>query len=356
MLASKIKDLAHDCGFEIAGITPAVPHSDFSRFQTWAESGAAANLTYMTDRRGALRADPRNLLPGAQSIICLGKLYNTDRAFSSELTDPACGWISRYAWGLDYHDVLRPPLQALVRRLTDLRGEPFESKICIDTAPFLERSYARAAGLGWIGKNTCLINQQHGSWFFLAELLVDFFISPDSPPPDRCGTCTQCIQSCPTLAIVPDPAGGFKIDARLCISYLTIEKRGSLSPEEAVLNGNHLFGCDICQDVCPWNHRAHLAGSDLTTDPAFAPQIFAPDLVTLSEMDEEEFGRLFRNTPIWRARYSGFLRNVAIAMGNSGRKEMHVPLTRLAAHENQSVSDAARVALARMESTKPSIP
>jgi epoxyqueuosine reductase len=351
VLASEIKDLAHDCGFEIAGITAAEPHADISRFQAWAESGAAADLNYLTDLRGALRADPRNLLHNAQSIICLGKLYNTDRAFSSEIVDAARGWISRYAWGLDYHDVLRPALQTLVRRLTELRGAPFGSKICIDTAPLLERSYARLAGLGWIGKNTCLINQQHGSWFFLAELLVDFWISPDSPPPDRCGTCTRCIESCPTAAIVPNPRGGSDIDARLCISYLTIEKRGLLSSAEAALNGNHVFGCDICQDVCPWNHRAHLAGSDLTTDAAFASQIFAPDLANLSQLTEEEFGHLFRKTPIWRTKYSGFLRNVAIAMGNSGRKEMEVPLTRLATHVNETVSEAARIALAILEST-----
>ncbi len=349
--SQQIQEQAHACGFEIAGVTQAAPHADFARFAAWSQSGKAAGMQYLTDHRAARRADPRSLLPEAQSIICLGKLYNTDRPPSTEHADPSQGWISRYAWGLDYHDLLRPPLEALVRQLTELNGAPFHSKICIDTAPLLERSYARAAGLGWIGKNTCLIHQQHGSWFFLAEILVDLPLAPDHPLPDRCGTCTRCIQACPTTAIVPNPAGGFEIDARLCISCLTIEERGPIPSPLASLQGRHIFGCDICQDVCPWNWHAHRNQADLTTEPGFRAQIFAPALSELALLSEEDFRRLFRRTPIWRARYEGFLRNVAVAMGNSGRAELREPLARLTAHHSNLVSKTAQVALAHLETS-----
>ncbi len=266
-----------------------------------------------------------------------------------EQVNPSQGWVSRYAWGLDYHDILRPPLEDLVRRLTNLHGEPFESKLCIDTAPLLERSYARAAGLGWIGKNTCLINERHGSWFFLAEILLDLALAPDPPIADRCGTCTRCIQACPTTAIVPNPAGGFDIDAGLCISYLTIEERGSIPSQAATLAGRHIFGCDICQDVCPWNSHAHGNHLDLTTEAAFHAQIFAPDLAELSLLSEADFRRRFRRTPIWRTKYEGFLRNVAVAMGNSGRETLLDPLVRLTHHPNDLVSKTAMAALHHLQ-------
>ncbi|MBV9612606.1 MAG: tRNA epoxyqueuosine(34) reductase QueG, partial [Acidobacteriaceae bacterium] len=254
--AEQIKELAWACGFELAGITPALPSEDLARFETWRGAGMAGEMTYMTDRRGDLRADPRLLLPGAESIVCVGKLYNTPFARSIECKDPERGWISRYAWGTDYHDVMRRGLEQLIEGIEALHGESFEWKICVDTAPLLERSYARAAGLGWIGKNSCLINQERGSWFFLGELLLSIPLAPDAPAPDRCGTCRRCIDACPTEAIVPSPHGGWALDARRCISYLTIENRGSIPDEIEGAIGNHLFGCDICQDVCPWNGRA----------------------------------------------------------------------------------------------------
>jgi epoxyqueuosine reductase len=362
LTSARIQHEAHQCGFEIAGVTSAVTHPDFARFENWVHSGKAAALHYLTDRRATLRAHPQSLLPDARSIICLGKLYNTDRPYSTDLSssdlssseiNPAHGWISRYAWGLDYHDVLRPALEELVLRLTTLNGAPFQSKICIDTAPLLERSYAHSAGLGWIGRNTCLINQQHGSWFFLAELLVDLPLAPDLPAPDLCGTCTRCIRACPTNAIVPNPSGGFDIDARLCISYLTIEERGPIPAALAPAQGHHIFGCDICQDVCPWNHRAHRQRTDLTTEIAFAPRLFAPHLDQLSQLAEDDFRRIFRRTPIWRTKYEGFLRNVAIAMGNSRRPSMRAPLLRLTRHPIPLVAETARTALAHLEETAP---
>jgi len=337
----QVKELARQCGFELVGIAPARPLLDFERFEQWRGQGFAGEMTYLTDRRGAMRRDPRNLLPTAQSILSVGKLYNTAHPYTSDIDDPERGWISRYAWGADYHDVLRNGLRALVDRIAEIHDAPFEWKICVDTAPLLERSYAQAAGLGWIGKNSCLINQQRGSWFFLGELLLSIPLVPDTSVPDRCGTCTRCIDACPTNAFVPDHDGGWQLDSRSCISYFTIEKRGEIPSTIAQNFGNSVFGCDICQDVCPWNRRA-----PVTEDAAFLPASVAPDLKELAELTEDEFRVRFRGSPVMRAKYAGFLRNVAIAMGNSGQANMREPLERLAAHADPVVAETAREAMA----------
>ncbi len=301
-------------------------------------------MTYLTDRRGDLRSDPRNLLPSARSIVCVGKLYNTGHEHSIAQRADDRGWISRYAWGSDYHDVLRAGLAHLVEEIAARHPEPVESRICVDSAPLLERSYARAAGLGWIGKNTCLINQEKGSWFFLGEILLSVPLKPDIPAAERCGTCTRCIDACPTEAIVARADGSWTVDSRLCISYLTIEKRGEIESELAPNTSNHLFGCDICQDVCPWNRRA-----PVTEEEAFVPVAMGPSLVRLAAMNEDEFREAFRRSPVWRAKYAGFLRNVAMAMGNSGNPTMREPLERLAKHENALISSSAIAALARLD-------
>ncbi len=228
------------------------------------------------------------------------------------MEDPKRGWISRYAWGADYHDVMREDLRQLVGRIQELHREPFHWKICVDTAPLLERSYARIAGLGWIGKNTCLINQEQGSWFFLGELLLSIPLAPDSPPPDRCGTCRRCIDACPTEAIVPADDGTWTLDARACISYLTIEKRGTFTEKISQKIGNHLFGCDICQDVCPWNNRA-----PETADSRFAPKEFAPFLERCAALTEEEFRTAFAGSAVLRTKYIGFVRNTSMAIENA---------------------------------------
>lgn len=311
--AGQVKNLAQACGFELAGIAPALPSEDLGRFEEWRKNGFAGEMGYLTDRRGDLRADPRDLLPNAQSIICVAKLYNTAHPHTGETdSDTKRGWISRYAWGADYHDLLRQGLELLVLRILELHGEPFDWKICVDTAPLLERSYARSAGLGWIGKNTCLINQQQGSWFFLGELLLSIALDLDAPPPDRCGTCSRCIDACPTAALVPDAKGGWTLDARACISYLTIEKRGDIGNELGEKMRDHIFGCDICQDVCPWNR-----GAPVTSDSSFEPRWFAPELASLAELDQKDFRRIFRGSPIRRTKYSGLMRNVSIALRNS---------------------------------------
>ena len=209
---TRVRHLAAACGFELAGATPAGPIGDFARYQSWVEAGHAGRMSYLTDHRAALREDPRSLLPNARSVIAVGKLYQTDSPDSTELT-PEQAWISRYAWGQDYHDVLRRGLERLRDLLHEETGEVFESRLGVDTAPLLERSLARQSGLGWVGKNTCLIHEATGSWYFLGEMLTSLEIEPGTPPPDRCGTCTRCIDACPTSALTP-----YELDARRCIS------------------------------------------------------------------------------------------------------------------------------------------
>jgi epoxyqueuosine reductase len=274
----------------------------------------AAEMAYLTGHRAAMRADPRTLLASALSIICVGKLYNTPEPYSTSFGDSGRAWISRYAWGKDYHGVVRAGLKRLAGKLQALSPRPFELRISVDTAPLLERAYARRAGLGWIGNNSCLINQRQGSWFFLGELLVSLDIEADAPPPDRCGTCRRCIDACPAGAIVPaDTPGGppFTVDSRRCISYLTIELRGAIPEALHAAVGRNVFGCDICQDVCPWNRRAAVTG-----DPAFAPVHFAPPLQLLAGLGEEEFRRVYAGSAIRRCGYEDLMRNVTIAAAN----------------------------------------
>jgi len=303
MRADEVLQIAHECGFELAGIAPADSPADFARYQDWVAQGMAGEMRYLTDRRAELRRDVRNLLPSAKSVICVGKLYNTP--------DPprAAGdaRISRYAWGQDYHVTMRAALERMVARL--LAIEAFDYKLCVDTAPLLERSFARQAGLGWIGRNTCLINEPLGSWFFLGEILTSLDLEPASPPPDRCGSCTRCIEACPTDALVPQ-GDGWTLDARRCISYLTIELRGLIPEELRAGVGDHVFGCDICQDVCPWNARA-----PVTEDPDFAGT--AIPIAELAQLTPEAFRQRFKDSALARAKHSGLLRNVAVAMANT---------------------------------------
>ena len=338
MQANDVRRLAVECGFELAGVAQAAPLPDDSaRYLNWVNRGMAGAMGYLTDRRAGIRTDPLLLLPAARSIISVGKLYNGPQPRSTEVRDSETGWISRYAWGTDYHEVVRAGLERLVRAL----GDDHEWKICVDTAPLLERSYAREAGLGWIGKNTCLINQEMGSWFFLGEILTSLEIAPDSPPPDRCGTCTRCIDACPTQAIATE---GYEIDARRCIAYFTIELHGSVPEDMRAGIGQHVFGCDICQDVCPWNRQAPLA-----EEAAFEARHFAPSLEDMARLSEDEFREMFRASPVERAKYAGFLRNVAIAMGNSGEAKFREPLEELARFPNEMVAEHARWGLKRLK-------
>ena len=403
----------------------------------------AGPMGYLTDHRMAVRADPRQLLASARSVLCLGLLYNTvqlvtgrsmtsrtstledenrapvpqhrtangesgpahrtgtahakveapvvgeasacaglqprsanwrpaeagpqtqacpaaeprlsgrgcfaaaDSGVDPVASPPVFGILSRYAWGpRDYHDVLRAALERLAGRLREYWGD-FEYRVCVDTAPLLERAYARAAGLGWIGRNTCLINEPAGSWFFLGEILISVELPVGLPPPDRCGSCTRCIDACPTQALVP-VAGAtgleWQLDARLCISTLTIEQTGATPEATREGTGHHLFGCDICQDVCPWNRR-----SPVTDEPSFQPLNARLDLAEMAGLAPEDFRVRFRSTPVWRSKFAGFLRNVATAMGNSGDPRFVEPLQTLARSSDSGVAVHAQWALEQLE-------
>jgi epoxyqueuosine reductase len=333
--AETVKRIARECGFELAGVAAADSPEDFARYQSWVAQGFAGEMRYLTDRRSDVRRDVRNLLPSARSVICVGKLYNQPTAPAQ----PGNGIVSRYAWGQDYHEVVRAGLEQMAQRLHEI--EPFESKICVDTAPLLERTFARLAGLGWIGKNTCLINEPLGSWFFLGELITSLELEPDAPPPDRCGTCTRCIDACPTEALVP--AGErYTVDSRRCISYFTIELRGPIPEEHRAGIGTHVLGCDICQDVCPWNARAPVSDAFQSTHPA-------AELEEWSRLSETQFKSRFQGSPLVRPKYSGVLRNIAVAMGNSGLERFRAPLQALAQSPDGTVAAHAEWSMKRLD-------
>ena len=306
LTSDRVKAVARECGFELVGIAQAGPVGDFGRYDAWVSQGHAGEMRYLTDHRAEVRRDVRELLPSARSVICVGKLYNTADPRQRE----GDARISRYAWGSgDYHDVLREGLQAVVTQLRET--EEFEYKICVDTTPLLERSLAREAGLGWIGKNTCLINEPQGSWFFLGEIVTSLALAADAPPKDRCGTCTACIDACPTQALIPE-GGWWTLDSRRCISYLTIELRGPIREEHHAGIGDHVFGCDVCQDVCPWNRRA-----PVTEEAAFQPTPVG--LAELVSMTPEGFRERFRKSPVARTKHAGMVRNASIAAANGKR-------------------------------------
>ncbi|MEO8096179.1 MAG: tRNA epoxyqueuosine(34) reductase QueG [Acidobacteriota bacterium] len=331
MLADTVKNVGRECGFELVGIAGAGPVGDFARYDAWVASGHAGEMRYLTDHRAQIRRDVRALLPSAKSVICVGKLYNTGQP----LRKRGDARIARYAGGTDYHTSMKKSLEAMAARLRQY--EAFDFKVCVDTAPLLERSLARDAGLGWIGKNTCLINEPKGSWFFLGEIITSLNLHTDTPPPDRCGSCTSCIDACPTQAIVPQ-GEGWAVDSRRCISYLTIELRGPIPEQHRAGIGTHVFGCDICQDVCPWNRRAPLTG-----DTAYAGKPVT--LEEIAEASPQEFRARFGDTPVSRAKHSGMLRNVAVAMGNIGPEHYREWLLELAQHPDPMVQEHAAWAL-----------
>ena len=344
--AEKVKGRALEVGFDLVGIAKARPTLEAAFYPEWLERGFAGRMSYLEGRRGEMRADPRSLLQSAESVISVGVVYNTEHPYSTETECDGRGWVSRYAWGDDYHDVLKRRLEALVVVLRRDFGD-FEAKICVDTAPLLERAYAHRAGLGWIGHNTCLINQQVGSWVFLGEVLTSLDLDPDDPAPFRCGSCTRCIDACPTDALVPtNRAGGpaYALDSTRCISYWNIELRGPIPENARPEMGAHLFGCDICQDVCPWNRRAAVTEAD-----EFQARNALPDLEELASLSQEEFDRRFGDTPIERSRYRGFLRNVAVAMGNSGDRKFLEALGRLAASPDPVIAEHAEWAMSVLD-------
>ncbi|TKB57009.1 MAG: tRNA epoxyqueuosine(34) reductase QueG [Nitrospira sp.] len=288
-----------------------LPHHLLNRLTEWLRQGYHGTMAWMT-RDPARRSDPQLVLPGCRSMISVGMNYYTDNRANEQ---SGMGRIARYAWGKDYHTVMTQRLAQLEEKIVALAPD-ITTKAYVDTGPIMEKAWAQQAGIGWIGKHSNLVSAESGSWLLLGEILTTLDLEPDEPATDLCGSCTLCIQACPTGAIV-EP---YVVDARLCISYLTIELRGGrevISDELASQMGNRIFGCDDCLDVCPFNLRA-----DATNEPAFnpTPLTLAPSLQTLSQISQESFSATFKESPLKRAKLSGLLRNVSIAQENQQRQ------------------------------------
>jgi epoxyqueuosine reductase len=313
MLSRAIKEEARHLGFLLAGITTPEPPPHWPVYEKWLTMGRHGSMDYLArDRARDCRRDPRLLLPECRSILVLGFSY-PDPCSAAPVDGPGPhGRLAAYAWGQDYHLVLRERLRALVAFLEAQAGGPVANRRYTDTGPLLERDLAQRAGLGWVGRNTCLIHPRHGSYFLLAEILLGLDLEPDAPfMADRCGTCQRCIEACPTGCILPDRT----LDARRCISYLTIENKDEIPAELRPLIGEWVFGCDICQTVCPWNRFALARAAP---DFATRPGVPRPPLVSELALTPQEFDRKFESSPVLRAKRRGYLRNVAVALGNLG--------------------------------------
>ena len=345
-IADAVTKAARDAGFELAGIAPVDDSPELEYFPRWIKDGHAGEMKYLEarDEQGRLkRASLAHAAPWARSVVVCGLNYNTAQPYSTQAADSDRGWISRYAWGQqDYHESVMPRLRQVETALKNIsRDENLVTRCYVDTGPIVERVAAKYAGIGWIGKNTCLINQKLGSWFFLGVILSSLELEADAPAPDRCGSCTRCIEACPTDALIAP----YRLDSNKCIAYLTIEKRGAIPEEIREGIGRHVFGCDICQDVCPWNRKA-----SATTAAEFQPraQLVNPALDWLAEMSAEEFSSTFRGSPVRRAKRAGLRRNAIIAMGNSGNRKFVPLLERLAADEDEIVAESAAWAVRKL--------
>jgi epoxyqueuosine reductase len=363
--AGRVIEISRSLGFDLCGIAPAKEFPELAHVKAWLARGYAGEMRYLHDAR---RQSPAQVMQGAQSVIVCALNYNTALPYSTETPtevssqDGPRGWISRYAWGDDYHKVLGEKLDALIETLRREFPEPFEARAYVDTGPIVERVAAKYAGLGWLAKNTCLINENLGSWLFLGVIVTTLDLAAslgpaETPAPDLCGNCRLCIDACPTAAIV-DP---YVLDARRCISYLTIELRGAIPAEFREPIGRHVFGCDICQDVCPWNRRAPVSAL-----PEFQPRhhnaksggansLFSPHLDWLISLTEEEFRQAFRGSPIKRTKWRGLVRNACITAGNSRLRpgepryrEICARLSELAASGDAILSEHARWALSQL--------
>jgi epoxyqueuosine reductase len=306
-----VKRRAKELGFDLCGIAPVGAFPELTFFREWLDRGYSGTMAYLP-RSAKRRVDVRRALPTARSVIMTGTIYNTDPSPSpSGSADPSGGTIARYARGDDYHDVLGRRLETLVAWMRDEQSEPFDALAYVDTGPVQERVYAQYAGLGWIGKNTCVINSELGSWMLLAEIICSLPLEPDQPALDQCGTCTLCLEACPTGAFV----GPHVLDATKCLSYLTIEYRGAMSDAQRASVSNHLFGCDICQEVCPWNAMPATANGQWPARQGLS----VLKLADLSSQPDEELAKIVDGTPLARIGVRGLRRNVEIARENATR-------------------------------------
>lgn len=385
-LADAIKRSALDAGFDLAGIAPISAWQDLEFAHDWVEKGCGGEMAYLKNPK---RRDPRLILPSAQSVICAGLVYNAALPYSTEAcsgsmdtTEPdggARGWISRYAWGRDYHEAMRERLERLRAAIERLAPE-VETRVYVDTGPIVERAFARLSGIGWAGKNTCLINQEKGSWIFLGVIITSLALDPDMPAFDRCGSCTRCLNACPTGALTE----AYVMDASRCIAYLNIELKGSIPERFRAAIGANVFGCDICQDVCPWNRpsgrqadssRLKLATTvsaefeplivERASQPPPAPDaaaesgdtrceprsfsLFHPRLADLASLNKDDFRRAFARSPVKRAKYRGWLRNLCVVIGNSGDAQFVPWLREMAGHEDALIREHAEWALQRLQ-------
>jgi epoxyqueuosine reductase len=328
--AAGVKQKAASLGFELCGIAPVDQFPELSFLQEWLAKGYAGDMAWMT-RTAERRADVRHVVPDARSVIVTGTLYNTERPYSNEVP-PDVARISRYAWGDDYHDVLKARLDELLAWMRERSDAPFDARAYVDTGPVQERVYAQYAGLGWIGKNTCLINPELGSWLFLGEIICTLPLEPDTQGLEQCGSCTRCLEACPTGALVEPGV----LDSNRCLSYLTIELRSEIPDEHRRALGSHIYGCDVCQEVCPYNRPAPRSDAGEWQPRA---GLDLPRLVELWQRPDAELRRLTRGGPMTRAKVAGLRRNMAVAIGNSGDAEA---IDALAGHDSDrpSLADA----------------
>ncbi len=331
LTSDAIKQKARELGFDLCGIAPAESFPELGFLREWLDRGYAGEMAYL-ERSADRRADVRQVVPGARTVIVTGTLYNTDRPYSTTLGSdpnhhggltpagqqrgltPDTALIARYAWGDDYHDVLKARLDALLAWMRTVSSEPFDARAYVDTGPVQERVFAQYAGLGWIGKNTCLINRELGSWLFLSEIICTLGLDVDTEGLEQCGSCTRCLEACPTGALVE--AG--VLDSTRCLSYLTIELRTGIPEEQRPSLGAHVYGCDICQEVCPYNQAPPRSG-DAAWQPR--PALDLPRLVDLWRRPDSELRRAVKGSAMTRAKLTGLRRNLAVAIGNSGDAE-----------------------------------
>lgn len=357
-----IVERAKALGFDLCGVTRAEQFPDLEQFEDWLERGYAGEMAYLEDPR---RREPSRIMENARSVIVCALNYNTGHPYSTEAavgnakSEEPRGWVSRYAWGDDYHEVLWGKLNALVAEMKERFTLPFAARAYADTGPVAERVFAKHAGLGWIGKNTLLLNEKLGSWLFLGLICTSLDLAPtpgqtELPAPDLCGNCRQCLDACPTEALV-EP---YVLDARRCISYLTIELRSVIPREFREAMGWQVYGCDICQDVCPFNREV---GKSLMQE--FQPRrfdngatLFQPELAWVAGLSEEEFRGAFHGSAMKRAKWAGLVRNACIALGNSERcgewPESHPTMKlieRLTESQNSTIAESARWALTRIQ-------
>ncbi len=394
-----ISDRAHAAGFDLCGVAPVngeliasessaepEPFEELRYLPEWLARGYAGEMKYLHDSR---RGDPRLVMEGARSVIVVALNYNAPRPLSitrssvlsreergGAADESPRGWISRYGWGDDYHEVIQEKLKGLIAEMRIQFPEPFEARSYVDTGPIIERVAAKYAGLGWLAKNTCLINSRLGSWLFLGVIVTTMELEASlaagqAPPADLCGSCTRCLDACPTQAF-PEP---YVLDARRCISYLTIELRGAIPEEFRPQMGAAVIGCDICQDVCPWNRKA-----PVTSLFAFQPRevsgtgidasvlkdrpsenaetrfsLLWPELEWLAGLSQQDFSAIFRQSAIKRAKWRGLVRNACVALGNSGLEKSAAAypsvvclLDRLASSEDSLIAEHAKWALMRL--------